>query len=147
MRILRSSLFSPDLSALTTVVRDSDVRDTLESIRVGARQPGMFLASDIFDTDGDVTIEVATDLSMKRWKDLFDIERNQAIQFYWATMQFQLVSRDGTVIMPQPAPFSTARVVEVFEQIAKHPDYTNQTLVATSDEAEIVTLKNGKVTV
>lgn len=145
MRILRSTFYSPDLTPMTTVVRDSDAIDTLEGVRASVYEPGYFTIFRIMETPDDISIEQATIWASKEYAEKVDDERNQAIQFYWATMQFQLVSRNGTVLMPAPAPFTTEEVREVFEQIVKHPDYTNQTVIATSCEGDNVTIEAGEV--
>lgn len=147
MRILRSTMYAPDLTPITTVVRDSDMIDTLESVRESVKTPGYFCTFEIFDVPEDMEIETVTMVAMERLTALGEAPRNQAIQFYWATMQFQLVSDDGAVIMPEPAPLSTDQVVEVFQQIPDHPDYKRQTLVASSMEGEVITLSAGKVEV
>lgn len=143
MRILRSTFYAPDLTPMSTVVRDSDVIDTLEGVRESVKTPGYFTVFEIFDVDGDIGIEEATHAAGKRIN--FDDEKNQAIQFYWACAQFQLASENGHVIMPEPAPLTSDQVRVVFDQIKDHPDYKHQTVVATSREADIITLRDGKV--
>lgn len=146
MRVLRSSMFSPALEPLTVVIRDSDVIDTLESIRVGAKDEALhyFIAHDIFETE-DGSVEKATAFAMIRMEERAEDERNMALQFYWATAQFQLLSEGGTLIMPEPAPLTPEQIRTVFEQIVLHPDYRNQHVQATAKDNTVVTIENGEV--
>lgn len=145
MRALRSTLYSPALEPMTIVVRDSDITDTLESARVRTAMPGFFVATDLFEIDGEADIVVATVAATLRQEAMRDDERNMAIQFYWATAQFQLVSRTGHVIMPLPAPLSVEQVRTVFEQITQHPDYTEQSVTATTKDGVHVHIEKGEV--
>jgi hypothetical protein len=146
MRVLRSSMFSPALEPMTVVIRDSDVIDTLDSIRAGAKDeaPHYFVAHDIFETE-DGSIEKAAAFAMIRMEERADDERNMALQFYWATAQFQLLSGDGTLIMPEPAPLTPEQIRVVFEQIVEHPDYDHQSVQATAKDGTVVTIENGEV--
>lgn len=146
MRVLRSSMYSPALAPMTVVIRDSDVTDTLESIRFGAigHEPDAFVVTDLFETiDGG--IDQATAFAMIRMEERAEDERNMALQFYWATAQFQLLSGGGTLIMPEPAPLTPEQVRIVFEQIAKHSDYDHQSVQATAKDGTVVRIENGEV--
>lgn len=147
MRVLRSTMYGPELSPLTTVVRDSDVTDTLESVRFGAPDsvPELFVATEIFEMD-EASIESATTTALERMAPLHDDERNMAILFYWATAHLRLTKRgSGMLIMPARAPLSDTQVRATFEQILKHPIYQGQSVQSTAQDGTVVRIEDGEI--
>lgn len=129
---------------MTTVVRDCDVIDTLESIRAGAYMDGSFISSEIFQMpDGDIVRASAT--ATLRLQANMEDERNQAMQFYWTVGHFHLISDEGFIGMPAPAPLTVAQIREVFSQIVKHPRYTRQRITAFASDNTPVHIENGEV--
>lgn len=141
MRVLRSTIWTPDLMPTASVVRDSDVVDTLESIRVTVQEPEFFYSFDLFEADDDLTIQAVTLEAGRRTALVRDIERNQAIQFYWAA---QFLSKD-LIYMPDPCPFGSDKIREVFDQLVRHPDYKHSTVRAIGDDGVEVWIRDGEV--
>lgn len=147
MRVLRSSLYdSPAEPPMTTVVRDSDTRDTLESHRVDLlhKFTEHWAIYDIFDM-ADGGIEDATLEAIKRQAANAEQEGHQAMLYYWTVMTWERVTPGGTIFMDKPAPLSREEVVEVFEHLARRPDYENYHVVTHARDGEPVTLTNGQI--
>jgi hypothetical protein len=146
MRVLRSSAF-PKLHAepMTTVVRDEDVRDTLESMRAQLLelQPEVFKTFDLFEMP-DGSIEQATFKALERMDK--EREKDQAVLFFWvADHMFNAVSSKGAVISPNTAPLTVEQIAEALEQIARHPRYVEQFVSQLSEDGRTVKLVKGEV--
>lgn len=146
MRVLRSTMYGPDLAHVTTVVRDGDVVDTLESVRAGVPDsaPECFIATEIFEMD-DADIDVATTTALTQMAPLVDDERNMAILFYWTVHHLRLTVPHGVIIMPAPAPLSEQQVRATFEQIVAHPEYEHQRVQSTSQDGVTVLIEDGEI--
>lgn len=143
MRVLRSSAYSPALKPLTTVMRDSDVIDTLESIRAGIpREDDVLVITDLFEME-DGVIEAATHAALARLNR--DEERNMAILYFWATMTLRSVTDEGMLVMPAPAPLSEEQVRAVFEQIVQHSAYRHQHVEIPAADGTRIVIEDGVI--
>lgn len=128
MRYLRLSLYGDPRNPLTTVVRESDLIDTLESIRERQvreiNEGGGFACSEIFegaDALEEVTVAAAANIDREH-------ERHLAIAFFWYLGVMQS-GRQNAVILPNPlgegypAPMSGDEAWDVFEQMTRAPTY------------------------
>lgn len=139
MRVLRSTLFAPDLSpGITTVVRESDLVDTVDSARVGMEtfNDGIFVFTDVFEIDDRMTVEGATAEAMSRFEE--EMEKNAAMLFYWNAGHLPHVAPGGTLSGSEPAPLSATTIRSVFAQLIHHPNYRDQTLIAYAEDGEEV---------
>lgn len=146
MRVLRSTMYGPELAPVTTVLRDSDVVDTLDSIRTSMPDsvPEGFIATEIFEMD-EASIESATTAALGQMAPLHDDERNMAILFYWAAQHLRITSERGMLVMPAAAPLTEVQVRTVFEQIVKHPNYQHQLVQSTAQDGTVVVIKDGVI--
>ena len=145
MRALRSSLYvSAYEPPVTTVAFESDFTDTLESAIYGLRVPGGLVIHEIFDTDAPDIVTVTFEATQRQRANA-EQEAHQAMLFYWTVSQWRIVAPGGTLFMDKPAPLARDEIVEVFEQLAQHPDYDNFHVVTHTRDGEPVTLANGKV--
>lgn len=152
MRVLRSSMWAdPDNDPATIIVRDSDVTDSLESIREQLLDPPTgagseyrpFVTFDIFEMK-DAEILGATQEAAQR-QDL-DRERDMAILFFFATQTvLPITNANGLWIAPDPSPLSLDQIELALNQVAMHPVYEQQKVVFLSEDGERITLENGEV--
>lgn len=144
MRVLRSSLFaSMSQPPLTTVVRDCDVRDSLESIAISSRQPGCLITHDIFDVPRSTSIQASTRLAMLRMDKR--LEQNMAVLFFWTLRQLRVLRSGGTVMMDKRAPLLVEDIRYVFDQLRQEKSYDDFTIVAFAQDGEMVRIKEGQV--
>lgn len=146
MRVLRSSQYPPPPGGppLTIVFRDSDVVDTLESIREREITEEYFVAFDIFEIP-DAEIFGATMKAMERMEECAEDEANQAIMYYWITAQLGRTREDGHVLSDKPAPLTPTQMRATYEQIVKHPNYKRQTLTAWAKDGTQVGVEEGRI--
>jgi hypothetical protein len=147
MRILRMTYWSPDLKPTVAVTRDSDLSDSLESVRnrMFREGAGMFLTWDIFEVEGDMDIREATMEAGKRTQGEVGIREGHMAMLYAYNLyhpNFNLVKRGGTIAQDQPSPLSVEEITFVFEQIAKHPKFKEKpvNMMAISEDFKIVQL-------
>lgn len=147
MRVMRTSnyigMFDPPL---ITVVRDSDVRDTLESMHASFehKSPEQFVVSDIFDMpDGGIaeaTVEAARRLDDAQKRR----EQDMAIRFFWVAQMLPMIHENGTVISDKPAPLTREELAYCEERIAKHPNYKHQTTIVFDEAGTEYRFKDGR---
>lgn len=144
MRVLRSSCFVDMVHPpLTTVVRDKDIRDTLESAAISSQQPGTLVVHDIFEMPDHATIQHATRKAMQR----IDLKReqNMAVLFFWSLGHFRLLTKGGTLFMDKPAPLTPEDIRYVFEQLKVEPSYNDFRLTSIAYTGERVRLVEGEI--
>lgn len=135
--------------ALTTVVRECDVVDTLESIQHTVMVPDAFFVFEIFEVPDDKGIEAVTVAAKRR----IDAERdyNMCVLYFWTIRQYRgLVERTGrprgAVITQHPAPLSADDIEAVFKQLTLIPDFSEGIAVCTSGhDMTTVTLEAGEI--
>lgn len=144
MRILRQSAFaSPDMPPVTTMIRESDAPDTLESVRERMLAPDLLVVSDIFETEDLVTeVEMVAE-GMAR----IDAEResNMAVLYFHDLEALRITKPGGLLTTNRPAPLSEDQIRVVLDQLARHPNYEGQTVVVHDENMKPVTLKKGKL--
>lgn len=144
MRALRSSIYvRAHEPPLTTVVLESDVIDTLESIRHTHLQPGALVIHDIFDSASDIVS--ATTEAMQRFKANALQEAQQALLYYWTVSKWGLLHQGGMIFMDEPAPLSREEIEVVFAQLAQHPEYEDFHVVTHTREMDRVDLIGGEI--
>lgn len=82
---------------------------------------------------------------MIRMEERAEDEKNMALQFYWVIRHFNLVSEEGLIAMPAPAPLSVEQIKTVFEQIVMHPRYTRQRVTGFASDNTPVHIEGGEV--
>jgi hypothetical protein len=145
MRVLRQSAWAGyDRPPLTTVVRDSDVVDTLESVRTQLDQDDdVFVTSDIFDMP-DGGVESATVAAMDRVN--ARAELNMAILYFCSAKTFPMLSTGGTILIPDPSPLTYEQAEFVLNRLAARQDYDNYRVQTDlSPSGETIQLVGGKV--
>jgi len=133
-----------DRPPLTTVVRDEDMKDTLESVRTQMDQnDDLFVISDIF-TMADGTIEQATVQAMSRIEE--QGERNMAILYFWCAKTFPMLASNGTILIPDPSPLTYEQAEYALTRLAARDDYDNYTVQTDlAPSGETIQLVNGEV--
>ena len=147
MRALRSTMYPPpglaDASPVTTVAREGDFRDTLESAAYQLLTPGAFVVNEIFECADD--LQTAGNEAMARKQENQLQEDNQAMLYYWSVDACEKLHEGGVLFMDKPAPLSRLEIEAVFIQLAQHPDYKNFRIVSHTRDGEPVVLANGTV--
>lgn len=142
MRAVRVSMYGPDLEPVTAVMLEDQINVTIDELIADQRIfPGGYVVCDEFETEGDVmraTIEAAT-----RQTERIDIERNAAMLYYYDAGSLAMLAEGGVLTATLPAPLDAATIIDCLEQLAHHPLYRGQLIVAISADYEIVTMRDG----
>jgi hypothetical protein len=131
VKVLRASRFAPDLSSVSVIVREPDAVMPLEEI--GGEEFG-FLVTDIFEMDGEPSIEIATHMAEDRRLWRAEDERNMALLYYWTFAQFPLLVKGGTVISTEPAPLTEEQIRYVWNQLANLDEYNDYSFTTLTFE-------------
>lgn len=144
MYVLRTTLYTnPDLP-MCVVVREGDVESFGDIL--DARPTDTFLTHEIFEVPDDSDIVQVTAHALARLTDaVLCHERNMAISFFWHTQTLASVLPGGTVANTQTSPLSAQEILQVFAQIAKHPNYNRHTVMSFAEDMTPVQLVNGEV--
>lgn len=135
----------------TTIISESDTRDTLESVRVtlmeNAAERGVFTICEIREgasDPADASFSFIQEIDVER-------EKNMAILYYWVRQTMPQVN-EGGAILPNPlapgypAPLTGKEVERVMEQIASAFDYRPSiTVRVDAEDGSTLILKNGEV--
>jgi hypothetical protein len=138
-----------DLFPITLAVRAIDMKIPLEEVANEMEQPGMFITRDIFEMPDTPGIVEATKAAFNRLKDStkFDVEKSQAISYYWNAQQLRRVAPGGTLANPSRAPLNAVQIAEVMRQLRRHPDFHEQVLRMVSRDGAMIDNICGVVTV
>lgn len=159
MKVLRSTVFIPGRSPITTIVRDRDVIYPLEEVvrLFRAQSPETFVIEDIFDMpDGDDQTAFAE--GRRRAENRKRREEDMATLFYFTASSIirekqkravQGIDTPFGITMNAGAPLSTEEIRETLELLAQHPAYTPEVEVRTfsRETGDDVVLQGGVVTV
>lgn len=144
MKWLRTTIWKPDLTTVSVVVRAADVTVPLEEISRDTGQE-MLSIDDIFELESE-DVAYGTMVAGRRALIEKDTERNMAILYYWLVGHMALVKDGGVLGTSKPAPLSTDAVRLVFRQLMEHPHYKGFTLQATSNDGTQISMKDGHAT-
>lgn len=142
-RVLRTSFYGTDaLPPLIGVVTEHDVVDTLESCALALQTPGALLIWEIFETRAKSSVEFSLE-ALKRIDKL--AEQNMATLFFYYGGHLRRVKEGGILAPTKNSPLTRDQIVHVYEQLADHPDYKQQTILGLTSEGEEVCLVKGKI--
>ena len=143
MRAARVSMYGPDLGPpVTAVLVEDQLRVTLEEALAEQKiLPGGYVVCDPFETDGDVmhaTLEAVT-RQLERAED----EHMAALLYHWDAGALERLAEGGVLTATEPAPLDADTIIDCLEQLAHHPRYRHQLIVAISRNMEIITMRDG----
>jgi hypothetical protein len=162
MRVLRLSMWAaPDQPPITTVMRDSDLRMSVEETieELFAEPPeapaierpidnpvfgGVFFVYEVFDMQNDEIMQ-ATAEATRRMERRALTEQNMAVLYFYNTQALRPVQENGHLINPKPAPLNVTDIEMALKQVAKHPNYQHQRVVTTSHDGVVVEMQNGDI--
>lgn len=148
MRVLRTSVYmDADHPPLTTVVRDCDLADTIESaahqLESSHQTPGVLVLNEVFEVQdefGDI-VEV-TAVALQRIDSAR--EKNMALLYHWAGDTLASLTDTGVLVMDKPAPLDRVSMLLVFGQLKQHPNYREQTVIGFDSDGEEVRMDAGE---
>jgi len=148
MKVLRSTMYEP--SAIvphpTAIAREADLKLPIDEAILGMEMPGVLVLGEVFESDiEDKTL--LTQEALKRYMPRREREENQALLFYWDAEMLERTRPTGIISGTQPAPLNVEEITTVLRQLAKHPSYKGQTVIAISEDYKMVRMKAGKVEV
>ena len=148
MRAVRVSMYGPDLEPITAVLVEDQLRVTIDEAVAGQRTlPGGYVVVDEFETDDDGEPEArvmrATLEAANRQAERADYEKNAAMLYHWNGMTLQRVSEGGVLTGTLPCPLDAETIVDVLVQLASHPLYRGQLVMAISEDEQFVTMRDG----
>ena len=127
MKILRATFHAPNLEPGPTVVlREPDLKCSIEEAARGCIQPGAYCTTEVFDLAGNPSIAEASLVVEQRRARVAQRERDEALLYYWTIMSLRRVNSGGVLCTTKPAPFSADRIRYVLAQICAHPEYRGQ---------------------
>lgn len=143
--ILRTTLYPPDGQGPTLVMREIDLKDRFDDAvkQASTPLPGAFIAIETFDMSGEPSILEATFEAERRHAERKQIEDNMAILYHWDSACLRQVSDTGLVAPTRPAPLSLEDIETTLVQIAHHPYYCHQTVMAFTKEGVMVSMRDG----
>lgn len=144
MRVLRVTMWTPDLEPISMVTRESDLNVPLDEAAEQQKiLPGGFIVIDIFEMDGEPDIVEATLEATRRQQEVLQREADQALLYHWDASKFGQLAAGGVLTGTLPCPLSGDEIETVLVQLASHPEYRAQTIIAISEKMEVVTMKDG----
>jgi hypothetical protein len=152
MRVVRATVYVTPDNGKTLILRADalkvSVEKYVEEMQYGEGAGGALVICDVFDhpTEDPLPYEI-TKASWDRYLDQRERERNQAILYFWDAAQLPRIRAGGFLSGTTPAPLTVEEIHTVLRQLAKHPDYNAQTIQVISEDAKLVRMKNGDVTV
>jgi hypothetical protein len=151
MKFLRCSGYGGDEEAniyppMTVVVAADDLKVAPDEYRERMHMSGVFSVMDEFEHPGP--LEDAVIVGMERQREREVTERNQALSYHWNAAVLR-IAREA-VANPAPAPLTVKEITEVLLQLAKHDNYSGQSIECyTINDQGVMTqvmMKDAKVT-
>jgi hypothetical protein len=148
MRAVRVSMYGPDLEAITVVMVEDQIRVSIDELVATQRiLPGGYVVCDVFETGDDGSEETrvmrATLEGANRHAERLEYEKNSAMLYHYNAMTCERVSEGGVLTQTIPSPLSAETIIDVLEQVAHHPVYRHQLMVAISEDEQIITMRDG----
>lgn len=144
MRVLRATMWTPELEPISMVMREVDLGVPLDEAAEEQRiLPGGFVCMDIFEVDDDADIMEATMEATRRQQEVIQREHDQALLYYWDASKFGQLAAGGVLTGTLPCPLSAAEIEIVLIQLAAHPEYRGQTIIAIAEDHTVVMMKDG----
>ena len=144
MKILRATMYSPDLEPYTVVLQETYLLVPIEEAIESSVMPGCFTVTDVFEVADSMNLLEATLESTRRLETRAERERNMAMLYYWDAAQFAHLNPGGVLTSTRPAPLSVKEVEITLKQLAQHPEYRNQTILCITEVGELVLMRDGK---
>jgi hypothetical protein len=142
VRAVRVSMYGPELEPITAVMVEDQINVTIEELVRDQRVlPGGYVVCDVFETEGDVT--QATLESVNRLAESSEREWAAALLYHWDASALQGVAEGGVLTATLPAPLDAETIIDVLEQLAHHPNYRGQLVMAISEDEQFITMRDG----
>ncbi len=148
MKAVRVSMYGPELEVVTAVMVEDQLRVTIDEAVAEQRiLPGGYVVCDVFETgdDGEPETRVmrATLEAVNRHAEHAEYEKNAAMLYHWNAMTLAGVSEGGVLTGSIPCPLTAETIIDVLEQLAHHPAYRHQLVMAISEDEQFVTMRDG----
>ena len=101
------------------------------------------MLTDIFEVDDDADIVEATLEATRRQQEVLQREADQALLYYWDAAKFGQLAAGGVLTGTLPCPLSADEIETVLVQLAAHPEYRGQTIIAIAEDQTVVMMKDG----
>lgn len=158
MNVLCATMYPPDGGVPSSVILpECSLPEgyTLEQALRVIQCPGLFVVGDIFAADVEMCKEDVVaqsflmgriiNMALKRQAAREASERLMAIAYYHWGKALRFAKADGVIHSNKPAPLSAEELCEVLTQVARHPDYTRQTIYTVARDLSAVTLSEGRI--
>lgn len=151
MKVIRGTIYptTDAAGAMTQVIREPDLLGTLdEALRsLGDPVPGALIVTDVFEAAPAAGIEVVTIMAERRRQMTLQRELNMALLYHWDGDYLRHVSERGMLSGSIPAPHLREQDVRsVLQQLARHPNYRHQRVVAIARDWTMLEMHDGVVT-
>jgi hypothetical protein len=149
MRVLRISLWGPDLEPLSMVVREHDMTLPLEEVvrqQVESPDAPGYVSHEILEVEEEDIAAVTLGI-VRRHAEQQERERNAAMLYWWDAAQLPRLTEGGVLTATKPAPLSVDEIRDALEQLARHPHYRGQLVVSIAEDGRVVTMRDGAATV
>lgn len=142
-RAARISMYGPDLEhPVTMVIHEDELAVPFEdAVREQKPLPGGFVVVDAFETKRDIV--GATMEAVNRHAERQEREGHMALLYHYNAGYMQRTSEYGVLTQTIPSPLSAEEIIDVLEQLAAHPAYRHQLMVAIAEDERIVTMRDG----
>jgi hypothetical protein len=148
MKALRSTIYMSPSEAKTMFVREDALAAPIsDTTTAEVEVPGAFVISEVFEIDASIDMSALAKIAQQKLRVRARREQDQATLYYWDMHALAHVRADGVLTATEPAPLSVDEIKVVLRQIAKHPMYEGQIVMAISEDLKIVRMKAGKVEV
>jgi hypothetical protein len=135
-------MYGPDLEPITMVLHEDELAVPFtDAVRDAKPLPGGFIAVEVFETERDAV--GATLEAVNRHAQRSEREHHMALMYHYNAGVMERITEGGVLTQTIPSPLSTAELIDVLEQLAAHPRYRHQLMVAISEDEQIVTMRDG----
>jgi hypothetical protein len=152
MKVLRSSLYlDPDRIPVSIILRAVDAKMPLEDVarEMDAAVCSGFVINDIFEVDEDTYRDFPRCVmaGQQRLEDSVRAieEKRMAISYYWNASMLGIISPNGVLANPKPAPLSEKHLKVVARQLCRHHSYKGQVIIMVASNGDIVRAKDGMI--
>lgn len=146
MKILRITIYPPDVEEQTMVLNEDDFEVSVEELCSQAKKENRncLVICRERDFDGDLAFEEAVMETVTLWQlTQRSSEMNQALLYYWCISFFPVVWHGGLITGTKPAPLTVEEIAEVFRQLATRSDFKGFNLQTISFDYKLVSYRKG----
>lgn len=148
MKFLRMTFYrGPNNPQVTVAMNADDVVTDIDLDEIVAKMSDAFddyVGWETFEADDEIT-GVLSAAKMAEDPMVLARENHEAVAYYYDGMMLGHVTDGGVLSTSAGSPLSRESCVKVLQQVARHSNYKNQTVILHDQDFNPVTMKGGEI--